>query len=240
MPFQKKINSKKAIIFDFDDTLAKTKYGKSYGLKSVSAEIYDFLKKEGVDIGFNNLYQKIKKITRGMEQKRIYDRNLWWFSIIKEFSRVRPQRDFLDGLTKIYWSAVKKKSGLYGDALSVLAYLKDKKYLLGMITDTDGVKELKSERIKKMDLKKWFGSIVVAGEDIEQTKPDKAPFLLIAKKLNLDPQECVFVGNNLYVDVLGAKKAGMVAVLIKRDDCKARIKPDWVIHTLSGLKKILL
>lgn len=237
---QKKINSKKAVIFDFDDTLSKTRYGRSLGLKLASLKIYDFLKKEGINISFNNLYQKIKKAACEIEQKRIYNRNLWWFLMVKELFKITPQNNFLDELTKIYWDAVKKKSELYKDTLSVLAYLKDKKYVLGMVTDTDGVKGLKSERIKKLNLKKWFDFIVVAGEDVRQTKPDKAPFFLIARKLNLKPQECVFVGNNLYVDILGAKKTGMTTVLIKRDDCKAKIKPDRVIHTLVKLKKILL
>lgn len=235
-----KTNFKKAVIFDFDDTLAKTKYGKNLGLKLASRKIYDFLKKKKADTSdFENLYKRIRKTTCRIEQKRIYNRNLWWFFIIKELFKISPSKSFLDGLTKTYWNAVKKKSELYRDALSILVYLKNKKYLLGMVTDTDGVKELKSERIKKLNLKKWFDFIVVAGEDIRQTKPDKAPFLLIAKKLKLKPKECLFVGNNIYVDVLGAKKAGMATVLVKRDKCNAKIKPDYTVKTLIGLKKIV-
>lgn len=32
----KRFNSKKGVLFDFDDTLAKTKFGKIFGLKSAS------------------------------------------------------------------------------------------------------------------------------------------------------------------------------------------------------------
>ena len=235
-----KTNSKKAVIFDFDDTLAKTRYGKNLGLKLASRKIYDFLKEKGTNTGsFEDLYRKIRETTCKIEHKGIYNRNLWWFFIIKELFKISPSKSFLDGLTEIYWDAVKKKSGLYKDAISTLVYLKNKKYILGMVTDTDGVKELKSERIKKLNLKKWFDFIVVAGEDIKQTKPDKAPFLLIAKKLKLKPHECIFVGNNIYVDVLGAKKAGMATVLVKRGNCNAKIKPDYVIKTLVELKKIV-
>jgi len=209
-------------------------------LKLASIKIYDFLREKGINIDFKDLYWKIKKTTLKIENKRIYNRNLWWLSIIKESFRISPSEKFLESLTETYWNAVKKKSGLYKDTLTTLAYLKNKKYALGMVTDTDGVKELKSERIKKLNLEKWFDFIVVAGEDVKQTKPDKAPFVLIAKKLNLKPSECIFVGNNIYVDVLGAKKTGMATVLMKRDDCRAKIKPDWVINTLAGLRKIIL
>lgn len=235
----KKINSKKAVIFDFDDTLAKTGFGKNLGLKSASLKIYDYLKKRGIKIGFNNLYKKIKKITCKIKSKRIYSRNLWWLSAMKEFSKEPPQDAFLDELTKIYWDAVKKKSELYKDTLSVLAYLKKKKYMLGMVSDTDEVKGLKIERIKKLNFEKWFDFIIVAGEDTEKVKPDKAPFFLISKKLKLKPQQCVFVGDNPCADILGAKKTGMATVLIKRNDCKIKIKPDRIIHNLIELKKIL-
>lgn len=235
----KKIDSKKGVIFDFDDTLAKTRFGKNFGLKLASFKIYDYLKKRGIAIGFNGLYKRIKRITKAIEDKRMYNRNFWWFSIIKEFLREPPRSSFLDDVTKVYWDAVERKSEPYKDALHTLAYLKKKKYLLGMVSDTDGVKEMKSKRIKNLNFKDWFDAVVVAGENTKRTKPDKAPFLLALKRLNLKPKQCVFVGNNLFVDILGAKKTGMTTVLIKRDDHGARIKPDRVIHTLSGLRGIL-
>lgn len=235
----KKIDSKKGVIFDFDDTLAKTKFGKSFGLKLASSKIYNYLKKGGVSISFSNLYKEIQKITKRIERKRIYDRNFWWLSAIKEFLQGLPQGSFLDELTKAYWNAVDEKSELYKDTLSTLAYLKKGKYSLGMVSDTDGVKEMKSRRIRNLNLKDWFDAVVVAGENTKQTKPDKAPFLLIAKKLHLKPKQCIFVGNNLFVDIVGAKKAGMATVFIKRDGHKARIRPDRVIHALSGLRGVL-
>ncbi len=108
-----------------------------------------------------------------------------------------------------------------------------------MLTDTDGVEGFKLKRIKALNLKKQFDSIVVAGEDTKETKPDNPPFFLISKKLNLKSNECVFVGNDLYRDILGAKKAGMAAILIKRRECEMKVKPDRVIRKLGHLKEIL-
>ncbi len=239
MESSKIINAKKAVIFDFDDTLAKTKLGKNLGLKIASFKIYKYLRKKGVKLSFSNFYRKTKKVTQEIEKKIIYDRNFWWLSIIKKFLDETPSVSFLDEITMAYWKAVMEKSEPYKDALSILIYLKKRKYCLGMITDTDGVKELKTKRIKNLDFKKWFDFIVVAGDDIKQTKPDNAPFLLISKKLNLEPQQCVFVGNSLHLDILGAKRAGMATILIKRDGCKLDVKPDRIINTLNELKSIL-
>lgn len=235
----KRIDSKKGVIFDFDDTLAKTGLGKNFGLKSVSLKIYDYLKKEGVSVAFNDLYKKIKRITKEIEDKKMYNRNFWWSSVIKEFLQEPPKNSFLDELTIMYWDAVEGKSKPYKDAIPVLLYLKKKGYALGIVSDTDGVKEMKSRRIKKLNFNDWFDVVVVAGENTKQTKPDKGPFLLASKKLHLKPKQCVFVGNNPFIDILGAKKAGMTTVLVKRDGCDTRIDPDRVIHALTELKRIL-
>lgn len=235
----KRIDSKKGVLFDFDDTLAETKFGKNVGLKLASLKLQDYLKKEGVSIAFSGLYKKIQRITKALDDAGMYDRNFWWLSITKEFLLKSPRQSFLSEVTRVYWNATDKKSELYKDTLSTLAYLKKKKYALGMVSDTDGVKKMKSRRIRNLHLGHWFDAVVVAGENTKQTKPDKAPFLLALERLHLKPKQCVFVGNNLLVDVLGAKKAGLATVLIKRDGCKARVKPDRVIHTLAGLKKIL-
>jgi len=240
MQFLRKINTnKKGVIFDFDDTIAQTKVGKNIGLKIASLKIYDYLKKKGVDIDLNKLYKKIYKVAQKMDTKRIYDRNLWWSWLIKKFLKEKPSKSFLDEITKNYWEMVIKKGNLYKDTLSILVYLKKKRYTLGMLTDTDGVKEFKIKRIRALNLKKWFDAIVVTGDDTKQTKPDKAPFSLIARKLNLQPQECIFVGNAPYQDIFGAKKSGMTAILIKRQNSKMKVKPDRIIKKLSELKEIL-
>jgi len=240
MQFFKKTNTnKKGVIFDFDDTIAKTRTGKNMGLKIISSKIYDYFKKKGIDINFNKLHKEIQNAAQELDTKRIYDRNLWWSCVIKKFSKEKPQKSFLDEITKNYWEIIIKKSDLYKDTSSVLLYLKNKGYALGMLTDTDGVKGLKLKRIEILNLIKWFDSIVVAGEDTKQTKPDKPPFSLISRRLNLRPKECVFVGNDLYRDFLGAEKAGMTAILIKRQNSKIKVKPDRVIKQLNKLKEIL-
>jgi len=233
------IAKKRGVLFDFDDTLAKTKVGKNMGLRQVSLEIYDYLRKRGFNVDLDKLYKEIYSTAKMMDKKKIYDRNLWWCFVIKKFLKGKIAKSLLNSLTKTYWGRVIKKSELYKDTLSILAYLKKKGYSLGLITDTDGMKGLKDKRIKLLNLKKWFNSVIVAGEDTKQTKPERTPLILISQKLNLKPKECVFVGNNPHVDILGAKKLGMATILIKRQNDKTKIKPDRIIKKLSQLKEIL-
>jgi putative hydrolase of the HAD superfamily len=173
------------------------------------------------------------------KKKRILDRNLWWSFVIKEFSKEKPSKKFLNELTKDYWEMVIQKGKLYKDAPAVLTYLKNKGYILGLLTDTDGTKGFKSKRIKSLNFKKWFKTVVIAGEDTKQIKPDKAPLSLITRRLNLKPEECIFVGNDPYVDISGAKRLGMATIFINRHSSKIEVKPDRTITTLNELKQIL-
>jgi FMN phosphatase YigB (HAD superfamily) len=55
-----------------------------------------------------------------------------------------------------------------------------------------------------------FDATVISGE-VGLAKPEAEIYLLTASKLNLEPQECVFV-DDLAVNVRGAAEAGMVGV----------------------------
>ncbi|MBI9098865.1 MAG: HAD family hydrolase [Spirochaetaceae bacterium] len=63
---------------------------------------------------------------------------------------------------------------------------------------------------------KYFGldnlwDIEISSEDSGYLKPDKRPFLYLSEKLVLKPEEVIYVGNSYKYDVVGAKKAGMIA-----------------------------
>ncbi|MEV6242392.1 HAD-IA family hydrolase [Lentzea sp. NPDC051838] len=55
-----------------------------------------------------------------------------------------------------------------------------------------------------------FDATIISGE-VGLAKPQQEIYLLTAKKLDLEPRECVFV-DDLAINVHGAKEAGMVGV----------------------------
>jgi len=229
---------KKGIIFDFDDTIANTRPGKDVALKIISAKIRDYLKKEKINLNLNKLSRTIRKVEEEMDAKRIYDRNMWWSFVLRKFSEKKSLKIFLNSLTKEYWKTVIEKSRLYKDTIPTLSYLKNKGYTLGLLTDTDGLKGEKLKRIRLLDLEKWFNSIIISGEHTKEVKPDPTPFYLISKEINLKPTECVYVGNNPISDIQGAKKADMMAILMKRGNSRIKVKPSLIVRELSALKKI--
>jgi len=234
---QEKKNQIKGIIFDFDETLVNTRIGMNSGLKEISTRIYHYFQEKNLFYSLDKLYQKLCEIAHEMEEQRIYDRNIWWKVAISEVFQVHASKTFLSKLTEEYWRQVIEKSTLYNDTLTTLRYLKTRGYLLGLLADTDGIKDLKNQRIKLSNLDQWFNEIIIAGEDTKMVKPFEEPFYLISQKLGLPPKKCAFVGDKPFTDIEGAKKVGMYAILIKRQNWKIKEKPDLIMKELNELKK---
>ena len=65
-------------------------------------------------------------------------------------------------------------------------------------------------------------------------------FSLALKRLQLTPEETVYVGNDMYRDVFGAKNAGMKSIFFKSNQgeqsfCGA--EPDYIIYNFNELPR---
>ncbi len=108
---------------------------------------------------------------------------------------------------------------------------------MALVTDTDGTLGMKRKRVRTLPFYDMFETVVVAGEDTQNIKPSKMPFILVAKRLGLPPNKCVYVGDNPKVDVKGAKAVGMQTILVRRRRLKGD-RPTLVIKSLSQLLRI--
>jgi pyrophosphatase PpaX len=84
---------------------------------------------------------------------------------------------------------------------------------------------------------------VVGGDETESHKPDPAPLLLAAERLNADPADTAYVGDSPF-DVRAAKAAGMFAVAVTwgrihdRERLEAE-EPDAIVDTAEELLGVL-
>ena len=84
---------------------------------------------------------------------------------------------------------------------------------------------------------------VVGGDETERHKPDPAPLLLAAERMNADPGETAYVGDSPF-DVLAAKAAGMHAVAVTwggiHDRAKLEaVEPDAIVDHAGELLAVL-
>lgn len=123
------------------------------------------------------------------------------------------------------------------NTLNVLNVLK-KKYKLGVVSNFDHppfIRFLLSEH----NMENLFDSIVISGE-VGVKKPNKEIFNIALKEAVLKPEEVIYVGDGKE-DIIGAKAAKIVPILIKRDK-KEKINEIYdgvkIISSLEELQNI--
>ena len=101
-------------------------------------------------------------------------------------------------------------SAAFPDARATLAALGGRGYRLGVISNADGrVRAL----LERADLLPAL-ELVVDSSEVGFEKPDPRIFLEATRRLELPPAACAYVGDIYEIDVLGARAAGLDAVLV--------------------------
>jgi beta-phosphoglucomutase len=89
-----------------------------------------------------------------------------------------------------------------------LSQLKEQNIAVGLVT---GATRSEVEYVlAKVELAPYF-DLIVAGDDLEASKPEPEPYLFATSKLNLNPQECLAIENNP-VGIASAKRAKIQVV----------------------------
>jgi HAD superfamily hydrolase (TIGR01549 family) len=121
---------------------------------------------------------------------------------------------------------------LYKETIELLKDLK-KNYKLGIISNTNSIAK---KQIYNLQLDKYI-DIIVLSCDVNLVKPNNKIFELALKQLKIKPEEALYVGDIYDVDIVGAKNAGLNAILIDRNNYYPEIKDK--IKDLTELKSVL-
>ncbi len=212
------------VIFDFDGTLVDSYACRKLAHIEVANILADYGKEHGCKINKEVMVALISDIEREMTAKLIYDRKVWFSEAVKRYctAALKVSKRVLSEAVLSYWNTIVKHSLPYPGAVDLLVSLKMKNIRLGMLSDTDGLKGMKYQRLCSSGLVGFFDAIVVSGEDTKETKPDMHPFIRICNLLKLAPASCVYVGDNPEVDVVGAEQIGMKTILIRNSTANFR------------------
>jgi HAD superfamily hydrolase (TIGR01549 family) len=93
---------------------------------------------------------------------------------------------------------------------TVLHVLQENGYTLGLVSNREGdLAPLAAE----LGLGDYF-HFALSGGQANSWKPDARIFMLACEMANAAPDECLYVGDNYYADVLGAQAAGLTPILL--------------------------
>lgn len=103
----------------------------------------------------------------------------------------------------------KPESIIPEDVRRTLPKLKEAGYILGVISNRD---QPFDEILQEHGIAEFFDFSLAAGE-VNSFKPDPGVFEHGLRRVNLQPREVIYVGDNYYADVVGARRAGLQPVL---------------------------
>jgi HAD superfamily hydrolase (TIGR01549 family) len=209
--------------------------GARLALLTVAKLVSKQLKKNGYSLGSTRLFEHLRSIDHEMLGRKFrYNRDVWWKTLFKELGLKRMDLKWIHNLTLQYWKVYAANSPPFRDAEPTVRKLKRAGYKLGMVSDSDGTPGMKRKRIRQVPFHNLFEAIVVAGEDTPRVKPGHESFLLIAKKLRVQPKSSIYVGDNPRTDIDGAKAVGMLSVIVRRRGNRGG-DPDYRVPNLRAV-----
>ena len=123
----------------------------------------------------------------------------------------------------------------------VVPILKEISKRVPLVINPNGLPDAQYQKIKAIGLGDVFSSIVLS-EELGIRKPDSGIFHHTASLLEVQPSDCLYVGDSYRNDIVGAKAAGMQACWFNREIWKSGIsgvQPDFTITDFNKLREIL-
>ncbi len=124
-----------------------------------------------------------------------------------------------------------QKSGLIDYAKDLLTYL-EKKYVLHIITN--GFTDVQNVKLQCSGIYSSFKEIITS-ETAGFKKPNPGIFEYALKCVNASADNCLMIGDELYVDIMGAKKSGIDQVYFNP---KGVFHSEKVTHEIKSLKEL--
>jgi len=237
-----------AIAFDVNGTLVEIRTEDDR--EDIFRAVGHFLTYQGIDLRRHQLrdlyFQRLKQQQReSPEQYPEFDAVEIWRSIVEDHSSdytraLPPQRlaQLPQSLAEMYRGISRRRLKLYPHVRPTLNTLREH-FPLAIVSD--GQSSYARGELHKVGLTEYFGPIVISG-DHGFRKPDRRLFQYALDGMGVTAEKTLYVGNDMFRDIHGAREMGMSTVMFDSDqgtkeyeDCA----PDHTITDFSDLLAIL-
>lgn len=233
--------SKKAVLFDLDDTL----YNYTAANKVALVEVHKVFIKH-VNVGYDEfirLYELAKEeIHRELSGTASAHNRILHFQRIIEKTHNTFVSEIILELYDTYWDTILHQMKLNEGAWELLVELKKRNIKTAIISDlTTRIQLRKISQLRITD----YIDVLVTSEGAGAEKPHPIMFLMALNKLNLLPQDAIMVGDNPINDIEGGNAVGIDTVqLITKEKGlvfseKDYMKPKYTIGRLLEILEIL-
>ena len=200
----------KAVLFDLGGTLVYTteipevyrRMLEAYGIKRSIEEISRAHREA-------EKHFDIQRLATLLEEYWV----IWNLDILERLGIRENKRFLAEIIADRWWNYSDVK--LYPDVEETLRQLKSMGLKIGIVTN--GLESDCREVLRKVGLHNFF-DVTVGIDAVGKMKPHGEIFLHALNKLEVSPNETLFVGDRLEEDYEGARRAGLRPLLIDRDN----------------------
>jgi putative hydrolase of the HAD superfamily len=144
-------------------------------------------------------------------------------------------KDLAETIGDEYLTIMPQKTALIPGTRETLEYLAGR-YKLHVISN--GFKEVQLPKLQRSNIDHYF-EWVVTSEHSGFHKPDKRAFGYALSKANARKSESIMVGDDLEIDIIGAKKFGMDQIYFNPNKNPHQTKVTFEVRELAEITKIL-
>ncbi len=219
------------IFFDIDDTLLAHSEAEKQGARLFLKHFSDFLvySEEEFCTLWNSMTEKYFSSFLSGKISFTQQRRLRIKEIFQNCSPDLSDEE-ADLHFGIYLQYYEKSWSLFDDVLPCLNSLKE--FPLGIISN--GNSEQQITKLKQTQIQDRFTTIIISDE-IEIFKPNPEIFFEACKRAKVQPKDCIYVGDQLDIDALGSKAAGMRGIWLNRKRVPAYTLDLEMISSLNDL-----
>lgn len=234
----------RALLFDVNGTLIDIETDE--GLEEIYRAIAHFLLYQGIIIHrweVRDLYFQIMQQQRAASTEKFveWDATAVWREFLEQtgsdYTRSLPANKLAQlplFLAELHRGIARKRLRPYPQVVETLEQLRSQ-YRLAVVSDAQsayGIPELRA-----VGLRDYFHPVILSG-DYGYRKPDPRLFQKALNELEVQPEQALYIGNDLYHDIWGAQEVGMKAVLVSYNRANLSfeaISPDYIIYTFAEL-----
>jgi putative hydrolase of the HAD superfamily len=231
----------KGILFDLYGTLIDIETDES--LEEIYRGIAHFLTYQGVYLHRWEVRDRYYRIMK--QQKELCDEEcpeidvlaIWNALLRQEGINAAPARRRLAlTLAQLYRGISRKRLQLYPGVKNVLDELRPI-YRMALVSDAQPCYAL--PEMKALGLDSYFDPVVISAH-YGFRKPDRRLIERALDIMKLMPAEVIFVGNDMYRDIYGANRLGIMTLFIdsnQGDKTHENVAPDYIAHRFEEVLK---
>jgi putative hydrolase of the HAD superfamily len=132
----------------------------------------------------------------------------------------------------------RKRLAAFPQTREILAQLEGR-YRLAIVSDAQSAYAV--PELRAVGLAEYFAPIVISG-DYGYRKPDRRLFQAALTELRVSPEEAIFVGNDRFRDISGARSLGMKTILFcprGSPGGSPETEPDYLLYEYADLPRAI-